>query len=121
MELIDLAREADRLTAMQARSGFAPGSDEYRALTSKLFESRMALVQSEPLNDLDLLMLAFAGRQAVGALRQLPLDEGHDRHRAYWLEELDTALIGMQRCFEQTVGHSVDDLGFFLRGGTSMN
>ncbi len=81
----------------------------------------MALVSSKPLTDLDLLMLAFTGRQAVRALRLLPVDEDHEGQRGYWLEELDSSLRSMQRLFEETTGHSVEELGFTLESGTSVN
>lgn len=120
-ELIHLARETDRCAADFFRSGGDPLSDEGWNLYRLVFDHRMALVGSKPSTDLDLLMLAFTGRQAVRALQHLPVDESHDGQRGYWLEELDTALRSMQRLFEETTGHSLDDLGFTLGGGTTVN
>lgn len=120
-ELINLARETDRCAADFFRSGGDPLSDEGRNLYRLLFDHRMALVGSKPLTDLDLLMLTFTARQAVRSLQQLPLDEAFDGQRGYWLTEIDSALISMQRLFEQTVGHSIDELGFTLGGGTTVN
>lgn len=119
--LIDLAREADRWAAIRARSNAEVGSKEDKALVCKLLDCRTALVQGEPRTDLDLLMLVFAGRQAVRSLRLLPLEEEYDGHRTYWFEELESGLLRMQALFEGKVGHSVDDLGFTVKGGTSMN
>lgn len=120
-QFIHLAREIDERMAVLGRSNAPEGSAERLRLAGEIYARRLALCNSQPVTDLDGLMVLFAARQGLAALRELPLDDDHASHREYWHKEIDAALCGVQVLLEWLACYSVEELGFTLNGGTPIN
>ncbi|MGE4249049.1 MAG: hypothetical protein AB7F09_06650 [Parvibaculaceae bacterium] len=118
---IHLAREIDaRLIEMQ-HSGAPEGSTEKLRLAGEVYARRKALCESQPITDLDALIVTLMARQGLEVLRDLPLDDEHKPHRSYWFDEVASALNGVQALLEVVAGFSLEELGFTLKGGTPIN